>query len=144
MNGYGIRYLWPRMPLMHSCIKSRWVAECVLHLGGVLKITPRELSNTCSRTYSSLIMKVSMQQRNQTIPSLIFIDGGDPQETREAKKLLGYIDGQTTNPTLVSKNPDVKKYIESGKKFTKDDLLKEYKRIVHIIPRMWKIFRLSM
>lgn len=64
------------------------------------------------------------------IPSLIFIDGGDPTETAEAKKLLGYIDGQTTNPTLVSKNPDVKKFIESGKKFSEQDLLKEYKRIV--------------
>jgi len=27
MNGYGIRYIYPKMPLMHSCIKSRWVAE---------------------------------------------------------------------------------------------------------------------
>jgi transposase len=30
MNGYGIRYLYPKMPLMHSCIKSRWVAEKML------------------------------------------------------------------------------------------------------------------
>lgn len=27
MNGYGIRYVWPKMPLMHQCVKSRWVAE---------------------------------------------------------------------------------------------------------------------
>lgn len=27
MNGYGIRYIYPKMPLMHNCIKSRWVAE---------------------------------------------------------------------------------------------------------------------
>lgn len=27
MNGYGIAYRWPTMPRMHSCIKSRWVAE---------------------------------------------------------------------------------------------------------------------
>lgn len=27
MNGYGIRYVWPKIPSMHQCIKSRWVAE---------------------------------------------------------------------------------------------------------------------
>lgn len=40
--------------------------------------------------------------------SRIFIDGGDPQETKEADELLkkaGYhgLDGQTTNPTLIAK-----------------------------------------
>ncbi len=64
------------------------------------------------------------------IEPLILIDGGDPVETAETKKLLGFIDGQTTNPTLISKNPDVKKYIESGKRFSKEELIKEYKRVV--------------
>ena len=41
--------------------------------------------------------------------SKIFIDGGDPGETREADAMLkkaGYhgLDGQTTNPTLIAKN----------------------------------------
>ena len=40
----------------------------------------------------------------------IFLDSGDPQETREALKILGYLDGQTTNPTLISKNPQAKGY----------------------------------
>lgn len=30
MNGFRIRYLWPKMPLMHNCIKSRWVEEKML------------------------------------------------------------------------------------------------------------------
>src|SRR3989344_8997982 len=30
MNGYGIRYVWPTMPRMHACIKSRWVEEKML------------------------------------------------------------------------------------------------------------------
>lgn len=60
----------------------------------------------------------------------IFLDSGDPEETRKAKGLLGHIDGQTTNPSLVAKNPAVKKTLESGKKLTEDDLLKEYKDIV--------------
>jgi hypothetical protein len=27
----------------------------------------------------------------------ILVDGGDPQETRRVKELLGFVDGQTTN-----------------------------------------------
>lgn len=69
------------------------------------------------------------------ITSLIFIDGGDPEETAEAKKLLGFIDGQTTNPSLVAKNPEIKKFIESGKKFSKGDLLKEYRKIVQEVSK---------
>jgi len=37
----------------------------------------------------------------------ILVDGGDPEETLRVKSLLGYVDGQTTNPTLISKNPEV-------------------------------------
>lgn len=65
--------------------------------------------------------------------SKIFIDGGDPDETLEAKRLLGYIDGQTTNPTLIAKNPQVMERIGKGDKFTKDELLSFYKRIVEAI-----------
>lgn len=70
------------------------------------------------------------------LPSKIFIDGGDPEETAKAKKLLGYIDGQTTNPSLVTKNPTIKKYIESGKKFKKEELLLEYKKIVQEVAKV--------
>jgi len=34
----------------------------------------------------------------------ILVDGGDPQETRQVKELLGFADGQTTNPSLIAKN----------------------------------------
>lgn len=30
MNSFRIRYLWPKIPIMHNCIKSRWVAEKML------------------------------------------------------------------------------------------------------------------
>ncbi len=62
--------------------------------------------------------------------SKIFIDGGDPIETREAKRLLGFIDGQTTNPTLISQNPIVQKTIKKGKKFTQKEIYYFYKEIV--------------
>jgi transaldolase len=64
------------------------------------------------------------------LKSKIFIDGGDPDETAEAKQLLGHIDGQTTNPSLVAKNPKVKSRIEAGEKFSLEELLAEYKKII--------------
>ncbi|HEX7960402.1 MAG TPA: transaldolase family protein [Terriglobales bacterium] len=63
----------------------------------------------------------------------ILIDGGDPDETARIKKLLGFLDGQTTNPTLVAKNPDVRRRIESGHKLSPQEQKEEYKRIVQKI-----------
>lgn len=60
----------------------------------------------------------------------LFLDSGDPEETRKAKGLLGHIDGQTTNPSLVAKNPEIKKMIDAGKKLTEADLLNEYKNVI--------------
>jgi transaldolase len=34
----------------------------------------------------------------------ILVDGGDPNETLRIKGLLGFVDGQTTNPSLIAKN----------------------------------------
>jgi hypothetical protein len=41
----------------------------------------------------------------------LLVDGGDPQETLRVKNVVGYVDGQTTNPTLVAKNPGVRTII---------------------------------
>lgn len=68
--------------------------------------------------------------------SKIFIDGGDPEETREAKKLLGFIDGQTTNPTLISQNPVVKKRIKRGEKFTEQQAYLFYQQVVREIAKI--------
>lgn len=67
--------------------------------------------------------------------TLIFIDGGDPVETLQAKQMMGYIDGQTTNPSLVAKNPLVAQRLKIGKKFTEEELLAEYKKIIIEIAR---------
>lgn len=58
----------------------------------------------------------------------IFLDSGDPAETREAIKLLGFLDGQTTNPSLIAKNPET-----AGKKFTKAEILEFYHKVVEEI-----------
>lgn len=70
----------------------------------------------------------------------LFIDGGDPEETSQASRLLteaGFapLDGQTTNPSLVAKNPSIKEHINSGQKLTRDELMKEYKKIVQGIEK---------
>lgn len=64
------------------------------------------------------------------LPSKIFIDGGDPEETEQAKKLLGRIDGQTTNPTLIAKNPEASLRLSKGEKFDKKEVIDFYKKIV--------------
>ena len=63
----------------------------------------------------------------------ILVDGGDPEETVRVKRLVGYVDGQTTNPTLISKNPEVRTLVSSGHKLSSREELEEYKKIVQSI-----------
>ena len=63
----------------------------------------------------------------------ILVDGGDPDETLRVRNLLGFVDGQTTNPIFVAKNPDVQRLIASGRKLTWDEQKEEYKKIVQRI-----------
>src|SRR5215470_11669622 len=63
----------------------------------------------------------------------VLVDGGDPEETVRVKKRVGYADGQTTNPTLVSRNPEVRALVSSGQKFSSREELDEYKKIVQTI-----------
>lgn len=63
--------------------------------------------------------------RPEWIKTRIFLDSGNPEETREVLGLLGFLDGQTTNPTLIAKNPKTK-----GRKFTKKEIFDFYRDIV--------------
>jgi transaldolase len=63
----------------------------------------------------------------------ILVDGGDPQETRRVKELLGFVDGQTTNPSLIAKNPHIKELIASGHKLSNREEMDEYRKIVQTI-----------
>jgi transaldolase len=63
----------------------------------------------------------------------IFLDGGDPDETRDILKSIGFLDGQTTNPTLISKNPEAKRRLEAGRKFSEAEILGFYKDVVGTI-----------
>ena len=62
----------------------------------------------------------------------IFLDSGNPAETLQAKKLLGFLDGQTTNPSLVAKNPHIIELKNSGN-LNKDTIWEEYKIVAEEI-----------
>lgn len=60
----------------------------------------------------------------------IYLDSGDPAETKVIKDQLGFVDGQTTNPSLIVKNPEVQKCKTGEKDCSESDLLGFYKDIV--------------
>lgn len=66
----------------------------------------------------------------QNLKTKIFLDSGDPKETKEVLATLGFLDGQTTNPSLIAKNPEAKKRLAEGKKFTLEEVYGFYKTIV--------------
>ena len=66
----------------------------------------------------------------------ILVDGGDPEETRKIKALLGFVDGQTTNPTLIAKNPAIRQLIASGHRLSSHEENEAYKKIVQSLSPM--------
>lgn len=71
--------------------------------------------------------------RPDNLNTKIFLDSGDPDETREMKELLGFLDGQTTNPTLISENPEAKQGLERGDKFSEEEIYDFYQDVVEEI-----------
>ena len=76
----------------------------------------------------------------------LYIDGGDPEETKKADELLKAkglpgLDGQTTNPTLIAKNLAISSNVgrqtsddkHGGQKISSSAAFEEYKRIVTAI-----------
>jgi transaldolase len=68
--------------------------------------------------------------RPGNLKTKIFLDGGNPAETKDVLSRMGFLDGQTTNPTLISKNPGAKKRLEAGKKFSREEILGFYQGVV--------------
>jgi transaldolase len=63
----------------------------------------------------------------------ILVDGGDPEETLRVKELIGFVDGQTTNPSLIAKNPEIRERIASGHTLSPHEEKDEYRKIVQAI-----------
>ena len=65
----------------------------------------------------------------------ILVDGGDPNETLRIKSLLGFVDGQTTNPSLIAKNPEIQTPIAFGHTLSAEEEKNEYRKIVQAFPK---------
>lgn len=63
----------------------------------------------------------------------LLVDGGDPSETLRMKSLIGFVDGQTTNPSLIATNPEIQRLIASGHRLSSQEEKDEYKKIVQSI-----------
>lgn len=74
--------------------------------------------------------------RPTNLKTKVFLDGANPEETKEVLNLLGFLDGQTTNPTLIAKHPAAAQRLEKGEKFTQEELLTLYKNVVQEISRL--------
>ncbi len=44
----------------------------------------------------------------------LLVDGGDPEETLRIRSLIGFVDGQTTNPSLIAQNPQYAEHPSDG------------------------------
>jgi transaldolase len=63
----------------------------------------------------------------------ILVDSGDPDDTLRIKSLIGFVDGQTTNPSLIAKNPQIQQLIASGYSLSSEEEKDEYRKIVQQI-----------
>jgi|SRR5579864_2862601 len=63
----------------------------------------------------------------------LLVDGGDPEETLRIKNLIGFVDGQTTNPSLIAKSPDIQRRLASGQRLSEQEEKDAYKKIVQSI-----------
>lgn len=70
------------------------------------------------------------KERPKDLQTKIFLDGGDPDETRRLLDRMGFLDGQTTNPSLIAKNPEAKKRMDAGEKFSSEELWDFYRQVV--------------
>lgn len=70
---------------------------------------------------------------HKDLKTKILLDSGDPHETVKIRSLLGFLDGQTTNPSLIAMNPEIKRRVASGQRFSLEGQKENYKAIVQQI-----------
>jgi len=94
------------------------------------------MSSGAASSVLPLLLRTHQQRiggEMKRLRSKILVDGGDPQQTAEVKQALGIVDGQTTNPSLVAKNPEIRELISSGRRLTPQEETAEYRKIVRAI-----------
>lgn len=67
--------------------------------------------------------------KSKDLKTKIFLDSGDPQETKQIQDCCGFLDGQTTNPSLVAKAEGefISKLKKKGTHLSQNDLLEMYR-----------------
>jgi transaldolase len=80
----------------------------------------------------NLLQEVHSMMTNRPKTKLL-VDGGDPEDTLRIKNLIGFVDGQTTNPSLIAKNPDIQRRLASSQRLSEQEEKDAYKKIVQSI-----------
>ncbi len=68
--------------------------------------------------------------RPKNLNTKLFLDSGSAEDTKVTIETLGFIDGQTTNPSLIAKSPGAKARLDAGDKFTPAEVNEFYKQTV--------------
>lgn len=74
--------------------------------------------------------------RPENLKTRILLDGADPEETRQVMDALGFLDGQTTNPSLLAKNPEAQAHKVAGNKFSSTAIYDFYKTLCQELSAM--------
>lgn len=74
--------------------------------------------------------------RPATLKTRLFLDGADPAETAKVLDTLGFLDGQTTNPSLLAKNPEAQAQRTQGHKFSRTTIYTFYKELCQTLAAM--------
>jgi transaldolase len=82
---------------------------------------------------ASIFLLILLCMKPANLTTKIFLDSGDPLDTQKALDTLGFLDGQTTNPTLIAKSPGAKARLSNGEVFTPVEILEYYKATVQEI-----------
>jgi len=65
-----------------------------------------------------------------SLKTKLFLDSGSAEDTVNVQEHIGFIDGKTTNPSLIAKSPGAKARLAAGKKFTAEEVSEFYKQTV--------------
>ena len=74
--------------------------------------------------------------RPDNLKTKIFLDGSDLEETKKLQSLLGFLDGQTTNPSNFAKSPQTAALVAQGRKFDRDEVYAAYKKRVQSLSQL--------
>ncbi len=70
---------------------------------------------------------------NLNLKTKIFLDSGNPQDTQTALDMIGFLDGQTTNPSLIAKNPQMQEQKQAKGKLSEQEVYGFYKTVIEQI-----------